>query len=228
VIDPAWGEEDFERLWAFVERFRLYQAGFTILTPLPGTAYFEEMRSRIGAREWAHFDMHHLLWEPALGPDRFFELYCETWRRSVLNLRGRKSVWQWMREVDPWNALFLLKALRRTQKMLDPQHYLAEYDLVPPARSIVTAQTASSIAGFTFTWSNDILLVSPLGNVINSDDTITVSRSIHNASVDNPSRICLRRGTIVTRHAPGRSGASTAVMSKWLRSCAGDLSAKYC
>ena len=142
VIDPAWGEEDFERLWAFVERFRLYQAGFTILTPLPGTAYFEEMRSRIGAREWAHFDMHHLLWEPALGPDRFFELYCETWRRSVLNLRGRKSVWQWMREVDPWNALFLLKALRRTQKMLDPQHYLAEYDLVPPARSIVTAQPA--------------------------------------------------------------------------------------
>ena len=142
VIDPAWGEADFERLWAFVERFRLYQAGFTILTPLPGTAYFEEMRSRIGAREWAHFDMHHLLWEPALGPDRFFELYCETWRRSVLNLRGRKSVWQWMREVDPWNALFLLQALRRTQKMLDPQHYLAEYDLVPPGRSIVTAQPA--------------------------------------------------------------------------------------
>jgi radical SAM superfamily enzyme YgiQ (UPF0313 family) len=142
VIDPAWREDDFERLWAFVERFRLYQAGFTILTPLPGTAYFEEMRSRIGAREWAHFDMHHLLWEPALGPERFFELYCETWRRSVLNLRGRKSVWQWMREVDPWNALFLLKALNRTQKMLDPRHYLAEYDLVPPARSIVTAQPA--------------------------------------------------------------------------------------
>jgi radical SAM superfamily enzyme YgiQ (UPF0313 family) len=142
VIDPAWREDDFERLWAFVERFRLYQAGFTILTPLPGTTYFEEMRSRIGAREWAHFDMHHLLWEPALGPERFFELYCETWRRSVLNLRGRKSVWQWMREVDPWNALFLLKALNRTQKMLDPRHYLAEYDLVPPARSIVTAQPA--------------------------------------------------------------------------------------
>ena len=35
------------------------------------------------------------------GPGRFFDLYCETWRRSVLNLRGRKSVWQWMREVDP-------------------------------------------------------------------------------------------------------------------------------
>jgi radical SAM superfamily enzyme YgiQ (UPF0313 family) len=136
VIDPAWREVDFERLWAFVERYQLYNAGFTILTPLPGTAYFEEMRPRIGARQWAHFDMHHLLWEPALGPDRFFELYCETWRRSVLNLRGRKSIWQWMRDVDPWNALFLLKALRRTQKMLDSSHYRAEYDLVPPTQSV--------------------------------------------------------------------------------------------
>jgi hopanoid C-3 methylase len=138
VIDPAWGEADFERLWGFVERFQLYNAGFTILTPLPGTAYFEEMRPRIGARQWSHFDMHHLLWEPALGPERFFDLYCETWRRSVLNLRGRKSIWQWMRDVDPWNALFLVKALRRTQKMLDPRHYMSEYDLVSPTESVAT------------------------------------------------------------------------------------------
>lgn len=145
VIDPAWRQDDFERLWAFVDRYRLHQAGFTILTPLPGTAYFEEMRPRIGARQWAHFDMHHLLWEPALGPERFFELYCETWRRSVLNLRGRKSVWQWMREVDPRNALFLLKALRRTQRMLDSRHYLDEYELVPPAESVAARWHTASV-----------------------------------------------------------------------------------
>lgn len=142
VIDPAWTEADFERLWGFVERHQLFQAGFTILTPLPGTSYFEDMLPQITARRWAHFDMHHLLWEPALDPQRFFELYCETWRRSVLNLRGRKSVWQWLQQVDSRNAVFLLKALRRTQKMMDPEHYLAEYD---PAgsRNSVTAELAS-------------------------------------------------------------------------------------
>ncbi len=136
VIDPAWGEADFERLWGFVERHRLFQAGFTILTPLPGTAYFEEMQPRLKARRWAQFDMHHLLWEPALGPERFFELYCETWRRSVLNLRGRKTVWQWLRQVDVRNALFLMRALGRTQRMMDPAHYLAEYDLTSADQSV--------------------------------------------------------------------------------------------
>jgi len=133
VIDPAWTEPDFERLWAFVERHRLFQAGFTILTPLPGTAYFDEMRRTLRARRWSQFDMHHLLWEPALGPRRFFELYCETWRRSVLNLKGRKGLAQWMREVDLRNALFLIQALRRTQRLMDAGHYLAEYDLSPAA-----------------------------------------------------------------------------------------------
>jgi radical SAM superfamily enzyme YgiQ (UPF0313 family) len=145
VIDPAWREPDFERLWAFVERHQLFQAGFTILTPLPGTAYFESMRDKLRARRWSHFDMHHLLWEPALGPDRFFELYCETWRRSVLNLRGRKKVWQWLREVDPRNALFLMKALRRTQDLMRPDHYLKEYDLAPSTESVAARTPARQL-----------------------------------------------------------------------------------
>jgi radical SAM superfamily enzyme YgiQ (UPF0313 family) len=139
VIDPAWQQADFERLWGFVDRHGLHQAGFTILTPLPGTAYFEQMRRAIGARKWSDFDMHHLLWEPAVEPRRFFELYCETWRRSVLNLGGRKSVWQWLGEVDLRNAAFLLKALVRTQRMMDPKRYLAEYDLGHPAESVASA-----------------------------------------------------------------------------------------
>jgi radical SAM superfamily enzyme YgiQ (UPF0313 family) len=133
VIDPAWNESDFERLWEFVDRHGLHQAGFTILTPLPGTGYFEEVRSSLRVHRWADFDMHHALWEPALGPARFFELYCETWRRSVLNLRGRKRLWQWLREVDPRNAWFLIRALRRTQRMMHPAPYLAEHHLASVA-----------------------------------------------------------------------------------------------
>src|SRR5262245_43240919 len=145
VIDPAWTEADFEQLWAFVERHRLFQAGFTILTPLPGTKYFDDMRQTLRARRWSHFDMHHLLWEPRLGPRRFFELYCETWRRSVLNLKGRKGLLQWLREVDLSNALFLIQALRRTQKLMDTGHYLKEYDLAPSADELLGTTPGRSL-----------------------------------------------------------------------------------
>ena len=147
VIDPAWREADFERLWTFVERHQLFQAGFTILTPLPGTAYFEQMRRTLRARRWSHFDMHHLLWEPALGAEKFFELYCETWRRSVLNLRGRKSVWKWLRDVDPRNALFLMRALGRTQRLMDPAHYMTEHELAPSAEAYAAGRPLREPSG---------------------------------------------------------------------------------
>jgi radical SAM superfamily enzyme YgiQ (UPF0313 family) len=145
VIDPAWGECDFESLWSFVEQHQLFQAGFTILTPLPGTAYYDRMRARLRAGRWADFDMHHLLWEPALGPERFFELYCETWRRSVLNLKGRKRLSQWLREVDLRNVPFLLRALRRTQGMMNPSHYMREYALAPEV--VATGASARALSG---------------------------------------------------------------------------------
>jgi len=129
VIDPEWGEVDFERLWGFVERHDLSRAGFTILTPLPGTEYFEQMRSRLRAVRWAQYDMHHLLWEPRLGADRFFELYCETWRRSILNLGGRKSWLDWARQVRFRDVPALTRMLVRTQRMMRPEAYLAEHRL---------------------------------------------------------------------------------------------------
>lgn len=129
VIDPDWDEKDFENLWAFVDRHHIGRAGFTVLTPLPGTAYFDEMRHRIRAESWSQFDMHHLLWEPRLGPRRFFELYCETWRRSVLNLHGHKKWWEWISQTRTKDLLFLARIMRRTQRLMKPEAYLAEHRL---------------------------------------------------------------------------------------------------
>ncbi len=147
VVDPDWDEIDFEDLWAFVDEHRLTRAGFTVLTPLPGTQYFEETRGRIRASSWSQFDMHHVLWEPKLGPRRFFELYCETWRRSVLNLRGHKKWWKWIPQARVRDWLFLAKLVRRTQHMMDPGSYLAEHRLAeapfeksaPALRDLTTA-----------------------------------------------------------------------------------------
>lgn len=130
LVDPDWTEDDFDRLWAFVDEHGLYRAGYTILTPLPGTTYFEQQRPRIRAAAWFQFDMHHLLWEPRLGAERFFDYYCRTWRRSVLNLRGQKRWWKWAREVRPLDLPILMRVLMRTQQMMQPARYLADHRLV--------------------------------------------------------------------------------------------------
>jgi radical SAM superfamily enzyme YgiQ (UPF0313 family) len=130
IIDPDFTEADFEGLWGFLEEHRLYRVGFTILTPLPGTYYFEKTKKRLEVFDWNHYDLHHLLWQPRLPVERFFELYCESWRRSVLNITGKKKWWQWLREVRLRDIPRLAQILARTQAMMDPQAYLKETKLL--------------------------------------------------------------------------------------------------
>jgi hypothetical protein len=127
LVDPDWGEEDFRRLWEFVACHGLQRAGYTILTPLPGTDYFRSLAPRLAGQPWSSYDMHHVLWEPRLGARRFFELYAETWRKSILNASGEKRWIDWMRQIRPAQIPYLARVLWRTQKMMKAGAYIGEH-----------------------------------------------------------------------------------------------------
>ncbi len=129
IIDPDFTEEDFHELWDFIETHKLFRVGFTILTPLPGTQYFEQSRERLQVLDWSQYDLHHLLWKPRLPVERFFELYCETWRRTVLNAAGRKKWWQWLPQVDVRHIGHMARILIRSQQLMNPQAYLDQYKI---------------------------------------------------------------------------------------------------
>jgi radical SAM superfamily enzyme YgiQ (UPF0313 family) len=127
LVDPDWTEESFRELWDFVARHGFQRAGYTILTPLPGTELFSKLAPVLEGQPWFKYDMHHVLWEPRLGAKRFFELYAETWRRSILNTSGEKRWIDWMRQIKPAQIPYLTRVLMRTQRMMKAEAYLAEH-----------------------------------------------------------------------------------------------------
>jgi radical SAM superfamily enzyme YgiQ (UPF0313 family) len=143
IIDPDFTEADFQGLWDFMDEHQLYRVGFTILTPLPGTYYFERSRKKIDVFDWTHYDLHHLLWQPRLPVERFFELYCESWRRSVLNIAGKKKWWQWLKQVRLRDIPRLARILARTQTLMDPQAYLKETQLLGPRKLTSVSESSA-------------------------------------------------------------------------------------
>jgi radical SAM superfamily enzyme YgiQ (UPF0313 family) len=143
LVDPDWMEADFQELWDFVRRHGLQRTGYTILTPLPGTAFYDGLAPRLAGQPWFKYDMHHLLWEPRLGVRRFFELYAETWRRSVLNTSGEKRWWEWMGQVRPTQIPYLARVLWRTQRMMKPGAYLREHEATRTTSARVSADAAA-------------------------------------------------------------------------------------
>lgn len=128
LVDPDWEEAQFEELWDFVASNGFQRAGYTILTPLPGTELFQKLAPILHGQPWFKYDMHHLLWEPRVGAKRFFELYAETWRRSILNTSGEKSWLDWMRQIKPSQIPYLTRVLMRTQRMMKASAYLKEHE----------------------------------------------------------------------------------------------------
>jgi radical SAM superfamily enzyme YgiQ (UPF0313 family) len=136
VVDPDWDEAEFQAMWSMVDRLNLTRLGYTILTPLPGTPLFTQMKDRIVEHDWSKWDMHHLLYEPRLGRQRFFELFVECWKRNVLSAdRAALKLLSWVRGLSLPQILVLLRVLWRTQRMLNVNHYLDEtFPLQVPAK----------------------------------------------------------------------------------------------
>jgi radical SAM superfamily enzyme YgiQ (UPF0313 family) len=126
VVDPDWDEDAFRELWDFVARHKFQRAGYSILTPLPGTEFHCDVADVVRGQPWFKYDMNHLLWKPRLGERRFFELYAETWQRSILNLKGHKRWRDWAAQVRPTHIPYLARVLRQTQRMMRPEAYLKE------------------------------------------------------------------------------------------------------
>jgi len=140
LVDPDWEEWQFRELWDFVKTHGFERAGYTILTPLPGTELFEKLAPELEGQPWFKYDMHHVLREPRLGARRFFELYAETWRRSILNTAGEKSWLDWMRQIRPAQIPYLTRVLRRTQRMMRAEAYVAEHRAAQRSHESVRSQ----------------------------------------------------------------------------------------
>ena len=108
---------------------------------------FQKLSPVLEGQPWFKYDMHHVLWEPRLGARRFFELYAETWRRSILNTSGEKSWIEWMRQVRPAQIPYLTRVLMRTQRMMKAEAYMKEHEeaqRIAPLRSAPPQALAAS------------------------------------------------------------------------------------
>ncbi|MCL5734328.1 MAG: B12-binding domain-containing radical SAM protein [Actinobacteria bacterium] len=97
IVDPDYDEADFRRLRDYVSRHAIANAWFTVLTPLPGTALFEQLQEALTTRNWEMFDLIHAVLPTRLDLERFYReyarLYMAVYSPWALAERG-------------WNALF--------------------------------------------------------------------------------------------------------------------------
>lgn len=87
ITDPAWGEEEFDRLEEFIDRLGLPNASFTVLTPLPGTELYAARESELTTHDYGYYDVMHAVLPTRLPLGRFYERVAALYRRALADVR---------------------------------------------------------------------------------------------------------------------------------------------
>jgi len=111
IVSQDFTRADFDQLQRYVYDNRLQSLRFSILTPLPGSELWEEVKHLVRSRDPEHYDLLHSVL-PTLLPDREFH-------REVLMLYRRSYSWRhWLRVTGSHWAFRLGLSKRRVPKLL--------------------------------------------------------------------------------------------------------------
>ena len=82
IVDPNWEREDFAKLRRWMDEMTVYNAGFTVLTPLPGTDLWTEAQKDVTTLDWEMYDLIHAVLPTKLSHDEFYREFASLWSAS--------------------------------------------------------------------------------------------------------------------------------------------------
>jgi radical SAM superfamily enzyme YgiQ (UPF0313 family) len=107
VIQPYYGKKDFDALLKYMDRMRIYYHEFTVLTPFPGTQFYDKVKSQLMYSDNRLFDLAHSLLPTTLPSEDFYRLYSRLYRKAHSPIRA----WKIKPTVSPFSRMGFLKLL---------------------------------------------------------------------------------------------------------------------
>ncbi|MBC7339011.1 MAG: cobalamin B12-binding domain-containing protein [Firmicutes bacterium] len=83
IVDPDYTRRQFERLRAFLRRYRISAPSIAVLTPLPGTELYRKWRDRLTTTNYELFDLFHSVVPTRLKLEEFYREFTSLYRTAV-------------------------------------------------------------------------------------------------------------------------------------------------
>ena len=91
LVNPAFDIADFEKLGNYVRKLNLQSPIFPILTPIPGSFYYDEMKDKLKLG-YEFFDYTHAVTQTKLPLEEFYKAWIQLFLGSYSFSRNIKSV----------------------------------------------------------------------------------------------------------------------------------------
>ena len=90
IIQPYYKKEDFDAILNYMDKMKIYYHEFTILTPFPGTEFYDKVKDELIFTDNHLFDLTHSALPTELSPEEFYRLYSRLYRKAHSPIRALK------------------------------------------------------------------------------------------------------------------------------------------
>ncbi len=128
IVNPGYDRGDFQTLRAYVRRLKLGNPAFPILTPLPGTPLFDEMKGVFTTHNYELWDLAHLVIPSRLPVEEFCKEEASLWRTAYPRWKMMlgKAYLAWQQLSGREDAPELQAALSEVLRLQDPHYFIRE------------------------------------------------------------------------------------------------------
>jgi radical SAM superfamily enzyme YgiQ (UPF0313 family) len=128
IVSPGADPDEFARLREYVRRHGLHGAGYSVLTPLPGTELHEEMKDCLATADYELFDLLHAVTRTRLPLEEFYREFAHLWATSYAIGSSHRShrLWKLVRALATGSVSLssMLLGMNMAKMLSDPQVYL--------------------------------------------------------------------------------------------------------
>ena len=134
----------FEKTLEVLEQLQIDAIQVSVFTPVPGTPQYQTMQSKITDHDWAHYDFHHVVFQPEglsaealqAGHDWLTQEFYKPWRilRRLVRHMTRPRALSGLPFVASVNFAYLGRVLRWGIKGFNPAYVSAKALRVPERR----------------------------------------------------------------------------------------------
>ena len=130
IIDPDYDRSDFQKMIDYVRQLEIKMPSYSVLTPLPGTELYEEMKNKVTISDYRLFDFLHAVIPTYLPLKEFYRelssLWSQTYHVGYLTKAGLLSH-AWYFAKRPSDIFHAIKMYRGIRRMFNQQSYLWDH-----------------------------------------------------------------------------------------------------
>jgi len=123
IVDPEFDHQDFDRLKRYITSRKINTPTFSVLTPLPGTRLFHQLKQYLTTEDYNLFDIAHSVLPTRLPLMEFYKEFCSLYQlpysRTQLVGEGFKA---WL--FRGFSLIRLIQMLLKAKKLSAPDSYL--------------------------------------------------------------------------------------------------------